>query len=222
MKVLVAEDDRAVREAVVRALSLDGYQTLTAADGQEALRLVASETPDLLLLDWMMPGLSGLDVITELRTDDNRLPILMLTARDSVSDRVTGLEAGADDYLIKPFALAELRARIGALSRRTQASEHQLQIADLVLDCDRHIARRDQRELALGRVEWLLLEALVRHAGTVRSRRDLHLDVWDYDFGSTSNTLDVHIGYLRRKLEAEGEPRLIHTVRGFGYILEER
>jgi two-component system response regulator MprA len=219
-RVLVAEDDRAVRESVERALSLEGYDVLTAPDGTEAIQRVLNDKPDAIVLDVMMPHVDGLDVARRLRAVGVRTPILMLTARETVQDRVAGLDAGADDYLVKPFALEELLARLRALLRRTSFADggESLHVADLVLDpATREVTRADA-DIELTKTEFALLELLMANAGIVLSRSQIYERVWDYDFGPSSNSLEVYVGYLRRKM---GEPRLIHTVRGVGYVIRE-
>ena len=221
--VILAEDDRAVREAVVRALELEGYKVTAVNDGGAALDAVAASEPDVLLLDVMMPFVDGLTVCRRLRAQRNRLPILILTARTEVSDRVSGLDAGADDYLPKPFAVDELLARVRALLRRTTSDEpdREMQVADLRIDEAARRSWRGQRELELTRTEFDLLHVLTRNAGIVLSPSTIYDRVWGYDFGPDSKALAVYISYLRRKTEQEGEARLIHTVRGVGYTLRE-
>ena len=224
MLVLVADDDRAVREALERALQLHGYEVALASDGDTALTAVDSRTPDAVVLDVMMPGLDGLDVTRRLRRQGNRIPILLLTARDAVGDRVEGLDAGADDYLPKPFALDELLARVRALLRRAtyDTPDRELAVADLRLDEAARRAWRGDRELALTKTEFDLLQLMVRNAGIVLPHATIYERIWGYDFGPDSKSLAVYIGYLRRKTEEAGEPRLIQTVRGVGYTLRER
>ena len=225
MRVLVVDDERAVRESLDRALRLSGYDVALAADGLAAIAAVADDPPDALILDVMMPGPDGLAVARRLRGDGNGVPILMLTARDAVDDRVAGLDAGADDYLVKPFALEELLARLRALLRRTvgdgatDPDEQVLAFADLRMDPVTMDVRRGDRRLELTRTEWLLLELFLRNPERVLSRDIIHDRVWGFDASASSNSLEVYIGYLRRKLEAAGEPRLVHTVRGVGYVL---
>lgn len=222
-RLLVVEDDRAVRESLDRALRLAGYAVTLARDGLEALEQVELVEPDAIVLDVMMPRLDGLSVCRRLRELGHRTPILVLTARDAVSDRVAGLDAGADDYLPKPFALEELLARLRALLRRTQPPDDRdaLVVGDLVLDPRRREVTRGQRALELTKTEFDLLELLMRNAGIVLSREVIYDRIWGYDFGTSSKSLDVYIGYLRRKTEEQGEPRMIHTVRGVGYTLKE-
>ena len=218
----MADDDRAVREALERALQLNGFDVALAADGNEALTATTERTPDALILDVMMPGYDGLDVTRRLRREGNRTPILLLTARDAVGDRVEGLDAGADDYLPKPFALEELLARLRALLRRAdQAPAEMLRFADLTFDVGSMEARRGGRRFELTTTEAHLLELFMRNPRQVLPRPLIYERVWGYDFSHTSNALDVYVGYLRRKTEGEGEPRLLHTVRGTGYVLRE-
>jgi two-component system response regulator MprA len=222
-RVLVAEDDRSVRESLVLALSVEGYDVEAVPDGEQALGAVAREVPDVIVLDVMMPVLDGLTVCRRLRTQRCETPILMLTARHEVSDRVSGLDAGADDYLPKPFSLDELLARLRALLRRTSVSgaDEQLRVADLTLDPQRRTASRDGRPLELTKTEFDLLELLMLNAGIVLGRDTIYDRIWGFDFETGSRSLDVYIGYLRRKTEADGEPRLVHTVRGVGYVVRE-
>jgi len=219
--VLVVDADPELRAALRLALQLDGYRVETAADGVQALRAMPGLRPDLVVLDLMMPYLSGLEVCRRLRAAGDRTPILVLTARDQVDDRVAGLDAGADDYLVKPFALAELRARLRALARRATdlPPGTQLRYRDLVLDPVARHAFRGDRTIELTRTESALLELLLRNAGQVLTREVIMDRVWGYELEPASNSLEVFIGYLRRKTEAAGEPRLIHTVRGIGYRL---
>jgi two-component system response regulator MprA len=220
--VLVADDDRAVREALERALQLNGFDVALAADGNEALAATTDRTPDAVILDVMMPGYDGLDVTRRLRREGNRVPILLLTARDAVGDRVEGLDAGADDYLPKPFALEELLARLRALLRRADAAPAELlRFADLTFDVGSMEARRGGRRFELTTTEAHLLELFMRNPRQVLPRPLIYERVWGYDFSHTSNALDVYVGYLRRKTEGEGESRLIHTVRGTGYVMRE-
>jgi two-component system response regulator MprA len=225
MAILVVDDDQAVRDALRRALSLQGYEVAVAKDGEEALmKLRASpNATDLLVLDILMPRLDGIEVTRRLRSDGSELPILMLTARDQVSDRVSGLEAGADDYLVKPFALEELVARVRALLRRLAPDESAttLRFADLELDTGTREVTRGDESLTLTRTEFALLELFLRNPRQVLTRSVIFDRVWGYDFGYGSNSLDVYISYLRKKTESGGKPRLIHTVRGVGYALRE-
>jgi two-component system response regulator MprA len=221
MHLLVADDEAAVRESLALMLDLNGFEVTTAADGREALRTLAADRPAAVILDVLMPGLDGLEVCRRLRATGDRTPVLMLTARAEVSERVAGLEAGADDYLVKPFAREELIARLRALLRRTgwEGDEQVLRFEDLELDPLAHEVRRGARPLELTRTEFLLLEVLMHHPRQVVTRGTIFDRVWGYDFGPASNSLEVYIGYLRRKTEAAGEPRLLHTVRGVGYAL---
>jgi len=221
---MVVDDEPAVRDALRRALRLEGYDVALAADGAEALNQLADGAqPDALLLDVLMPGMDGLEVCRRLRRSGSRLPVLMLTARAEVSDRVSGLDAGADDYLAKPFALQELLARLRALLRRSGAEDGgALRFADLELDPRTREVRRGGEEIELTRTEFSLLELFLRNPRQVLTRSLIFERVWGYDFGAGSNSLDVYVGYLRRKTEAGGRPRLIHTVRGVGYALRDR
>ena len=222
-RVLVVDDEPAVRRALERALKLDDYEVALAADGQEALDQLSTEPADAVVLDIAMPRVDGLEVARRMRKAGDRTPILMLTARDAIADRVFGLNAGADDYLVKPFALKELQARLRALLRRTgEGSRGEvLRFEDLVLDPVAHEVRRSDRAIELTKTEFLLLELFLRHPRQVLTRSQIFEHVWGYDFGPTSNALGVYIGYLRRKTETDGEPRLLHTVRGVGYILRD-
>lgn len=220
--VLVVDDEPAIRESLERALALEGYAVELAVDGESALARVAESPVDATVLDIAMPGIDGLEVCRRMRNAGDRTPVLMLTARDAVSDRVDGLDAGADDYLVKPFALAELKARLRALLRRLEPGDSpQLRFANLSLDRATREVRRGDRELELTRTEFSLLELLIEHPRQVLSRSQIYEAVWGYDFGESSNSLGVYVGYLRRKTEAGGAARLIHTVRGIGYVLKE-
>ena len=219
--VLIADDDHKITEMLRRTLIYEGYGVLTAADGKEALAQAQAHHPDVVVLDWMMPGLSGLEVARRLRAAEG-MPILMLTARDTVEDRVEGLDGGADDYLVKPFAPAELLARLRSLLRRaTDGGGKLLRYADLVLDPTTRDTRRGDRAFTLSPKEFDLLSYLLRHPRQVLPREGILEEVWGYDFGGEDAVLDVYIGYLRAKTEAGGEPRLIQTVRGVGYVLRE-
>jgi two-component system response regulator MprA len=219
--VLVADDDAAVRNSLQRALELEGYAVDLAEDGQAALDFVARGGVDAIILDVAMPRLDGLEVARRMRHADDPTPILMLTARDAVDDRVAGLDAGADDYLVKPFALRELYARLRALLRRLDPPDEVLEFADLRMDPVTRDVWRGERRMQLSRTEYSLLELFLRHPRRVLTRSTIFDRVWGYDFGPASNALGVYMGYLRRKTEAEGEPRLLHTVRGVGYILRD-
>jgi two-component system response regulator MprA len=223
MRILVVDDEPAVREALERALRLEGHDVLLAGDGVEALEALDTRPPDAVVLDVLMPRVDGLELCRRLRGRGDRTPVLMLTARDAVSDRVAGLDAGADDYLVKPFALEELLARVRALLRRAlPGSDHQpLRFGDLELDPLSHEVRRGDRPIELTRTEFLLLDLFLRHPRQVLTRSVIFENVWGYDFGPRSNSLEVYMGYLRRKTEAGGEQRLLHTVRGVGYVLKE-
>jgi two-component system response regulator MprA len=221
MQVLVVDDEPAVRDALARALAVEGFRSREAHDGPTALHEQTAEPADLILLDVLMPGLDGLEVCRRIRRTGDRTPVLMLTARDEIGDRVAGLEAGADDYLVKPFAVEELLARIKALLRRSGWEDSQtLRFADLTLDPVSYEVHRAGREIELTRTEFLLLEMFLQHPRQVLTRTQIFERVWDYDFGPASNSLEVYVGYLRRKTEQHGEPRLLHTVRGVGYVLK--
>jgi two-component system response regulator MprA len=220
--VLVVEDDRAVRDAVERALSFEGYSVATARDGAEALSAVVLEPPDVIVLDVMMPHVDGLETCRRIRARGIAIPILILTARHEISDRVAGLDAGADDYMVKPFALEELLARLRALLRRSSGSTTELlSVGDLTLDAGTRRVTRAGAAIDLTKTEFDLLELLVHNAGIVLERGVIYEKIWGYDFETTSNSLDVYVGYLRRKTEPEGASRLIHTVRGVGYVARE-
>ena len=224
VRILVVDDDRAVRESLRRSLSFNGYSVSLAEDGVEALNSIATDRPDALVLDVMMPKLDGLEVCRQLRSTGDDLPILVLTARDSVSERVAGLDAGADDYLPKPFALEELLARMRALLRRTGPGEAEsvaMTFADLTLDPVTREVTRGTRPISLTRTEFALLEMLITNPRRVLTRSRILEEVWGFDFPTSGNALEVYVGYLRRMRRSEGEPRLIHTVRGVGYVLRE-
>ena len=229
MKILVVDDEQAVRESLRRSLRFNGYEVLTANDGLEAVATVRAENPELLILDVMMPNMDGLEVCRTLRSEGWDRPILVLTARDGVSDRVAGLDAGADDYLPKPFALEELLARVRSLVRRASADsiaaeapvESKLSFEDLELDADTREVSRGGRAISLTRTEFALLQLLMENPRKVLSRSKILEEVWGYDFPTSGNALEVYIGYLRKKTEGDGDSRLIHTVRGVGYVLRE-
>ncbi len=223
-RILIADDDRAIREALSRALTLEGYDVVQAPDGAAALTLIESSQPDVAVLDIMMPNVDGLTVCRVLRAEKNRIPVLMLTARTETPDRVAGLDAGADDYLPKPFDLDELLARLRALLRRARPDDEvtgaePVQIADLRLDPTSRRVWRGQREVELSKTEFDLLELLVRNQGIVLEHSTIYDRIWGYDFGPDSKNLAVYISYLRRKLEGKGDSKLIHTVRGVGYTV---
>ncbi|GAA1030718.1 response regulator transcription factor [Virgisporangium ochraceum] len=224
MYVLIADDDAAIRDSVALVLQVEGYETSTVANGLAVLEGVDANPPDLLILDVMMPRLGGLETCRRLRTAGSDLPVLMLTARDQVADRVTGLDAGADDYLPKPFATEELLARVRALLRRRTVATGEptaLSFLDLRLEPDLFESWRGERRLQLTRTEFSLLEVFLRNPRRLLTREVLFDTIWGYDMSATTNNLQVYISYLRRKLEADGEPRLLHTVRGVGYVLRE-
>jgi two-component system response regulator MprA len=222
--ILVVDDDRKLLKMLSRTLQYEGFDVATAADGQEALQQVEARQPDVIVLDWLMPGLDGIGVIDRLRAARDDTMILMLTARDAIEDRVEGLESGADDYLVKPFAPAELLARVHALLRRRSTAtdqEQPLVYADLVLDPATRETQRGERQFELTPTEFDLLHFLMRHPRQVLQREQILEEVWGYDFGGDDNVLEVYIGYVRKKTEAGGEARIIQTVRGVGYVLRE-
>ena len=229
MQVLVVDDDQAVRDSLARSLRYSGYEVLTAADGVEALAQLSAHRPDAVIMDVMMPRLDGLETTRMLRANGNDVPILVLTARDAVNDRVDGLDAGGDDYMAKPFSLEELLARLRALTRRTRSNTEdesgteteQLTFADMVLDPQTREVTRGLRRISLTRTEFALLQTFMEYPRRVLERGWLLNEVWGFDFPTTANSLEVYIGYLRRKTEHDGEARLIHTVRGVGYVLRE-
>jgi two-component system, OmpR family, response regulator MprA len=220
-RILVVDDEAAVRASLARALRLERYDVQLAGDGLQALDVLAGEPVDAVVLDVAMPNLGGLEVCRRLRAAGDRTPVLMLTARDAIDDRVDGLDAGADDYLVKPFALRELKARLRALLRRYEEPGRLLTFSDLALDPSAYEVRRGDRRIELSRTEFALLRQFMENPRQVLTRSMLFERVWGYDFGATSNALGVYIGYVRRKTEAGGEPRLLHTVRGVGYILRD-
>jgi len=219
--VLIAEDDRGVRESLTRALRFEGYDVQAVNDGSQVLEAVMGQVPDVAILDLMMPYIDGLTVCRQLRQRNHQLPILMLTARHEVSDRVAGLDAGADDYLVKPFAMSELTARLRALLRRTglSGSDELLSFGGLTLDPKARVVRRGERTLDLTKTEFDLLELLMSNAGIVLTRETIYERIWGYDFETSSRSLDIYVGYLRTKTEAAGEPRVVQTIRGIGYVL---
>jgi two-component system response regulator MprA len=222
VRILVVDDERPVREGLDRVLRAEGYDVMLAADGEAALDAHASGAADAVLLDVALPGIDGLEVCRRLRAQGDQVPVLMLTARSAIAERVSGLDAGADDYLVKPFAIDELRARLRALLRRTiEPGSAQLAFADLSMDLGSYEVRRGERRLTLTRTEFQLLELLLRNPRQVLTRSLIFERVWGYDFASTSRSLDSYVVYLRRKLEEHGEPRLIHTIRGVGYVLRD-
>jgi two-component system response regulator MprA len=224
MRILVVDDDRAVRDSLRRSLEFNGYTVDVAADGAEALARVPLINPDAIVMDVMMPRLDGLETTRALRSAGNEVPILVLTARDAVSERVDGLDAGGDDYLTKPFALEELLARLRALLRRAVRSETDdevLVFSDLSMDLATREVVRGVRRVSLTRTEFALLELFMRRPRRVLERAFILEEVWGFDFPTTANSLEVYVGYVRRKLEAEDEPRLLHTVRGVGYVLRD-
>lgn len=228
MEILVVDDDKAVRDSLARSLEYSGYEVVTAADGVEALARLAADRPEAVIMDVMMPRLDGLETTRVLRSTGNDVPILILTARDAVDDRVDGLDAGADDYMVKPFSLEELLARLRALIRRTDRSTDTeetigttLTFSDLVLNPQTREVSRGTRPITLTRTEFALLRAFLENPRRVLDRSWLLHEVWGFDFPTTANSLEVYIGYLRRKTEAAGEPRLLHTVRGVGYVLRD-
>jgi two-component system, OmpR family, response regulator MprA len=223
MRVLIVDDDRSLREALRRALTLGGYDTVSAASGKEALTQVEQASPDALVLDIGLPDLDGLEVCRRLRADGNRVPVLMLTARDAIEDRIDGLDAGADDYLVKPFDVGELKARLRALLRRISNDDEpgMLSFDELQLDPVRHGVAVGEQFVELTRTEYQLLELLMSNPRRVLTHNLIYERVWGYDFGPASNALRVYVGYLRRKLQDAGARPLLHTVRGVGYVLRE-
>lgn len=228
MKILVVDDDRSVRDTLRQSLTFNGYDVVQATDGEEAQTVIRKENPDLVIMDGILPKVDGLEILRSLRGSGSEVLVLMLSQKSDVADRVAGLDAGADDYLTKPFALEELLARVRSLyrrSRRTAAAvakdSKPLSFLDLTLNPETREVTRDERRISLTRTEFALLELLLRNARKVLSRNTILEEVWGYDFPTSGNALEVYIGYLRRKTEAEGEDRLIHTVRGVGYVLRE-
>ncbi len=223
VRILVVDDDQGVRDSLRRSLVFNGYDVELAENGEQALRSVATKSPDAVILDVMMPRLDGIATCRALRATGNDVPILVLTARDAVADRVSGLDAGADDYLRKPFALEELLARLRALLRRVTPVDEagELSYADLTLEPSTREVRRGGRQISLTRTEFALLELFLRHPRQVLARSQILEEVWGFDFPTSANSLEVYVGYLRRKTETDGEPRLLHTVRGVGYVLRD-
>lgn len=226
MHILVVDDDQAVRDSLARSLHYSGWEVTTAGDGIEALARLSAMRPDAVIMDVMMPRLDGLETTRSLRASGNDVPILVLTARDAIGDRVDGLDAGADDYMAKPFSFEELQARLRALTRRSRPATDEpgaeaLAFADLTLDLQTREVSRDGRKISLTRTEFALLQTFLENPRRVLERSWLLNEVWGFDFPTTANSLEVYIGYLRRKTEGEGEARLIHTVRGIGYVLRE-
>jgi two-component system response regulator MprA len=223
VRILVVDDDQGVRDSLRRSLVFNGYEVDLAENGEQALRCVAARNPDAVVLDVMMPRLDGIATCRALRATGNDVPVLVLTARDAVADRVAGLDAGADDYLSKPFALEELLARLRALLRRSTpgVDSSMLSYADLTLDPMTREVRRGERSISLTRTEFSLLELFLRHPRQVLERSQILEEVWGFDFPTSANSLEVYVGYLRRKTEAGDEPRLLHTVRGVGYVLRD-
>ena len=222
MRILIVDDESAVRNALRRAFALAGYDVQLAADGEQAIVTLRDSAPDAVVLDVLMPGVDGLEVCRRMRAAGDRTPVLMLTARETVADRVAGLDAGADDYIVKPFDLDELLARMRALLRRASNGDGSvLKFQDLILDRGAREAARGTRRIELTSTEYNLLELFMRHPRQVLTRSLIYERVWEYDFGPLSNSLSVYMGYLRRKLESDGESRVLHTVRGTGYVLRE-
>ncbi len=221
--VLIVDDDLKLLKMLQRTLTYEGLNTLTATNGQEALAAIHAHKPEVVILDWMMPKVSGLDVVRQLRAEENQTMVLMLTARDAIENRVEGLESGADDYLVKPFAPAELVARVHAMLRRSDSTREKQPVSfvDLFLDPSTREVKRGEMQLILTLTEFELLHYFMRHPRQVLERRQILTNVWGYDFGGDNNVLEVYVGYLRKKIEADNRPRLIHTVRGVGYILRE-
>lgn len=221
-RILIIEDDQAIVRVLKRSLTYEGYQVETAFDGEDGIEIYKRFRPDLVVLDWMLPGMDGLDVCDRIRSYEDKVPIIMLTAKDATSDRVQGLDAGVDDYMVKPFEIDELNARIRALLRRSKPDRSTvLSFADLQLDTSTRLAKRGDRVISLTAKEYDLLELFLRHPRQVLTRDVIFDRVWGYDFGGESNVLDVYIRYLRQKIEEEGESRLLHTARGVGYVLRE-
>jgi two-component system response regulator MprA len=222
-RILVVEDDRSVRDAVERALQFEGYEVATARDGAEALHAVLNDSPDAIILDVMMPHVDGLEACRRIRARGDATPILMLTARHEIADRVDGLDAGADDYMVKPFALEELLARMRALLRRSSGHTTEvLTVGDMRMNVGTREVLRGDQKIELTKTEFDLLQLLMENAGIVLSRSTIYERIWGYDFETSSNSLDVYIGYLRRKTEVDDLPRLVHTVRGVGYVAREQ
>ena len=222
-KILLVEDEQAIAKFIGRGLQREGYSIVVANDGETGLEMAFRELPDLIILDVMLPDIDGLTICRQLREAEMQTPVLMLTAKDAIPDRVAGLEAGADDYLVKPFAFEELLARLKALRRRKAPIETEapLSFTDLTLDPSTRMAKRGGRSIELTAKEYDLLELFMRHPNQVLTRDQIYERIWGYDFGGESNIIEVYIRYLRSKLEADGEPRLLHTVRGVGYALRE-
>lgn len=221
-RILIIEDDQAIVRVLKRSFTYEGYHVETALDGEDGFQKYQQFRPDVIVLDWMLPGIDGIEVCDRIRVNDDNIPILMLTAKDTTRDRVQGLDAGVDDYLVKPFEIEELNARVRALLRRTKPERSVvLSFNDLQLDMTTRLASRGGRTISLTAKEYDLLELFLRHPRQVLTRDVIFDRVWGYDFGGESNVLDVYIRYLRQKIEEKGEVRLLHTVRGVGYVLRE-
>lgn len=222
MRVLVAEDEKNLNSVIVKRLTIEGYSVDACYNGEEVLEYISCAEYDVIIMDIMMPKLNGLEALKQIRLQDNRTPVLLLTAKDSISDRVNGLDSGADDYLVKPFAFDELLARMRVMMRKISGNKTNIfQVANLTVDCDSHIVKREDKVINLSAKEFSILEYMIRNQGIVLGREKIEQHIWNYDYEGGSNVVDVYIRYIRKKIDDSYSPKLIHTIRGKGYVLRE-